>query len=312
MNEANSLSALINPGDAENFFEIDGLPDFQPGATAIYSRTNALWLAEFCRLIYRRESDELPNRPPGFHTRNHFLAARGWREEPGDFFNKKDSQAGLFLNKTLGCGALVFRGTLGIHDTIVDLQAFPTRWKPAGHVHSGFKEALEAVWAAIETRLRAITVPVFFTGHSLGAAMATLAASRCLQTPKQRPAALYTFGSPRIGDADFGKTLNGLLHCRVVNHIDIVPTVPPDFVLLGFEPYRHVGQLHRLDHFGHRQGNPPETESASHRNPMEGLVEVVKSVNKLFAEVREGTIPLPETLTDHAPVNYTAHLEKTN
>ena len=113
MKENNSFDALMDPGEADDFFDTADLREFEPGATMGYSRTNAVWLAEFSRLIYRREMDEMKTRPPGFRTRDQFLRPHGWRQEPDDFFNIGDTQAGLFVNAKLQCAALVFRGTLG-------------------------------------------------------------------------------------------------------------------------------------------------------------------------------------------------------
>ena len=55
MKEHNSLEALMDPGEADDFFDIADLREFEPGATAGYRRTNALRLAEFSRSIYHRE-----------------------------------------------------------------------------------------------------------------------------------------------------------------------------------------------------------------------------------------------------------------
>ena len=64
-------------------------------------------------------------------------------------------------------------------------------------VHAGFQFALNSVWDRTSTLLEGYraanpTAPVFFTGHSLGAALATLAIARF----RGGKAALYTFGSP--------------------------------------------------------------------------------------------------------------------
>lgn len=61
---------------------------------------------------------------------------------------------------------------------------------------------------------------MFMTGHGLGAALATLMAS------VRTPAALYTFRSPKVGDADFVATLAPIKSYRYVNCCDLVPQIP--------------------------------------------------------------------------------------
>jgi len=72
---------------------------------------------------------------------------------------------------------------------------------------------------------------VFFTGHSLGGALATLAASRW-NTPTTH---LYTFGSPRVGGKKFIQSFVFGERYRYRNNNDIVTKVP--FEILG---YKHV------------------------------------------------------------------------
>ena len=309
--ENKSFEALMNPGEANDFFDIANLPEFAPSATTSYSRTNALWLVEFCRLIYRRERDEMATRPADFRTRDQFLSPKGWRQESTDFFNASGTQAALFVNAKLQCAALVFRGTLGLNDTITDLAIRPVPWQGRGHVHGGFKKALDVVWDTIHSRLSSVAFPVFFTGHSLGAALATLAAARCLQdTRMTSPAALYTFGSPRVGDAAFGTGLQGLFHCRIVNDKDIVATVPPVLSLPLLPKFQHIGQLHQIEHDGHLHIFPPDVDILETRGPLSGPFDLIRSLKELLADVRTLQKEPPEPLADHAPVNYTAHLEE--
>lgn len=239
MEPDNSFGALFDPGAANNFFDITNLAEFESRSNAAYNRTNALWLAEFCRLIYRQDNDEVP-RPATFVPRDAFLESRGWRELA--FFNQGGTQAGIFL-KDKDCAALVFRGTLGLKDVITDAEFLPDAWPFGGSVHGGFKEAFDAIWDKVKNGLLTLNLPIFFTGHSLGAALATLAASQCRKDPALLgcgPAALYTFGSPRVGDQAFGTTLNGLFHCRVVNDEDLVTTMPPVLPVEGVT-FQHTG-----------------------------------------------------------------------
>lgn len=76
--------------------------------------------------------------------------------------------------------------------------------------------------------------PMVCTGHSLGAAMATLFAAGDAYT--LFPCRLYTFGSPCVGDAAFVSFYNGLITTseRYYNLPDLIPT------LLDAFGYDHV------------------------------------------------------------------------
>ena len=139
-----------------------------------------------------------------------------------------------------------------------------------------------AGWPLLLTRIDFLS-----TGSraSLGAAMATLAASR------RPPDMLYTFGSPMVGNGAFGATLKGVAHARFQNCTDIVARIPAG--LPGFE---HTGTLHYLDRHGKLQ--------------LRAGARVVRPDQRIaafeyFAQWawRSGSAPLRE-LADHAPINY--------
>jgi triacylglycerol lipase len=138
---------------------------------------------------------------------------------------------------------LCFRGTEPdeFSDIKADLNAFPDRGQSGGWVHNGFQEELNKIWDEIDTVLHNQKGKNFFIcGHSLGGAMATLAASRL----KESVECLYTYGSPRVGTKSFVKSFN-VPHYRHVNNNDIVPKVP--FAFLG---YRHHGTLRYINFYG--------------------------------------------------------------
>ena len=90
-------------------------------------------------------------------------------------------------------------------DWVTDFHAMP---KP-DTLHEGFDDAVTTVWDGILTALgkrAARAQPLFFTGHSLGGALAIIAASRAAPLPNAPPIVVYTFGSPRVGgDVFFNK-----------------------------------------------------------------------------------------------------------
>ncbi|CAK9166987.1 unnamed protein product [Ilex paraguariensis] len=83
---------------------------------------------------------------------------------------------------------------------------------------------------------------VYVTGHSLGGALATLLALELSSSQLAKCGAInvtmYNFGSPRVGNRRFADVYNEKVKdsWRVVNHRDIIPTVPR---LMG---YCHVAE----------------------------------------------------------------------
>ena len=305
MKETTDKEALINPGDSANdFFEFEEPHPghFNPALTATYSHTNAVWLMELCRLVYRRNQIQ--------PSREEFLKRHELHEVK--FFDRNQTQAALITAPNFA--VLVFRGTLGFADWLSNFDAKPVKWDGEGNVHEGFDNQLSEIWSEISTQLDELKVPAFYTGHSLGAALATLASARRFLQEKTPPAALYTFGSPRAGTTDFMHAFPpDFLHCRVVNDLDIVPTVPPRTLNFGslLPSYHHVGTLHHIEHNGHlRRGKPNDGEES-----VIGLFQqAVKGLKQLGTElethIKGISISLPEQFTDHAPVNYSARIER--
>ena len=160
-----------------------------------------------------------------------------------EFLDIDGAQAYMLANDTLV--TLVFRGTEPGEpsDLIADAKTWKSKSKVAGKVHDGFYDEVEKLWEKIEEftnnhKAKECTV----TGHSLGAAMATICAAR-LQDDFEN-ISLYTYGSPRVGNKEFINTLK-IKHHRWVNNNDTVTRVPP--ALFGF---RHYGELKYLNFYG--------------------------------------------------------------
>lgn len=141
--------------------------------------------------------------------------------------------------------ALCFRGTepSEIGDILADLNAIPRGAMTHGLVHSGFMGELDKLWQNVtEHHSKHKDKKFYITGHSLGAAMATIATSRFEEFTKVE--SLFTFGSPRAGTRSFVKNIK-TPHFRFVNNNDIVTSVPPAFMF-----YRHHGDLTYINHYG--------------------------------------------------------------
>ena len=146
---------------------------------------------------------------------------------------------------------VVCRGTEATewNDIKADLDARLTASSTGvGFVHKGFKTSTDNIWAGLVEKLSVYGKDrtIWCTGHSLGAAMSTLLAYRLQRTETMpNPHALFTFGSPRVGDKTYIRAIeaSGLLHFRFVNNTDIVPRVPT-------WPFRHFGGMYYMNHFG--------------------------------------------------------------
>ena len=157
-----------------------------------------------------------------------------------EFFDINGAQAYL-LKDTNGIHVLSFRGTEVSQksDILADLKAGKNLEACGGKVHVGFKGEINKIWPAIEKAIANIDT-LYVTGHSLGAAMATIAASRM----QSKVTALVTFGSPRVGNLEFVNSLM-VTHYRVQNNCDDVTKVP--FRLSGF---RHHGTHKYMNYYG--------------------------------------------------------------
>ena len=112
-----------------------------------------------------------------------------------------------------------------------------------GLVHSGFRNELDKLWNQIQLhRAKHTKKKLYITGHSLGAAMATIACSRFEEIEDVEH--LTTFGSPRVGTRRFVKNIR-TKHTRVVNNNDLVTRVP-----LWIMGYKHHGDLTYINFYG--------------------------------------------------------------
>ena len=156
------------------------------------------------------------------------------------FFDINGAQAYLLTNGTIT--VLSFRGTEVTEksDVLADIKFGKIIEACGGKVHAGFKGEINKLWTSIITTLADIPDNIYVTGHSLGAAMATIAAGRMHSKVK----ALITFGSPRVGNQEYVDCLT-FAHYRVQNNCDDVTKVP--FKLMGFA---HHGTHKYLNYYG--------------------------------------------------------------
>jgi subtilisin family serine protease len=173
---------------------------------------------------------------------------------------------------------VAFRGTESIGDWLDSLNVLPEN-RPYGKVHSGFIGAFQVVEQDIRSALptgSVATRKVWMTGHSLGGALATVAAAELKDVLPIT--GIYTYGQPRLGNEavrSFFKSRYPNRFMRFVNDNDIVPRVPPG--------YQHVGQLVDFDSSGNV--SRPTTEAEAEATEPPPLTE--EQFNKLQSEIRK-------------------------
>jgi len=150
---------------------------------------------------------------------------------------------------TLPLAVIAFRGTESLNDGLVDGKFLRNEFQFAGLdtlVHSGFAGALETVEPALRTKMRSLDpeTRVWVTGHSLGAALATVFVGKLMNDGEdQQIGGLHTFGSPRVGNSAYAKQFEklaeerGIALLRFQNERDPVVHMPPRF---GDIFYYHV------------------------------------------------------------------------
>lgn len=240
--------------------------------TTLYQPENACWMSKFANFVYWTLGDRVNLKDKRYPDKNidendvtpdeerilkelqaldsDFLDVKG--------FNCRSSQGIAIQHENYVVAA--FRGTDELEDWLDNIKVFSTQG-PLGNVHSGFYNALLDIWERREmweyiqklrdrgtdeveqpVWLKGLKKPkrsLWLTGHSLGGAMATLAAA-WLAERKIPFNGAYTFGQPRCGDENFQIAFDSKLNKRFFrfqNNNDIVTRIPAR--LMGYE---HVGR----------------------------------------------------------------------
>jgi predicted lipase len=269
-----SRQSLFHPGDADDFFQNGPI------------QNDAALCAEMSRLAYVKDEIRLAQ----------YLNQVGFQKELAIGYGSRGTQVFVASKQSDNLAVVSFRGTEpdDPSDIFTDANFIMTSWTDnSGHslgkVHEGFAMALLANdnLKKIITFLDSL-VPatrVLITGHSLGAALATLTASYL-------PAShLYTFGSCRVGDAAFAGAISTISHDRFVDCCDLVTRVPTEEF-----GYVHVGSLKYID----RNGKLLES-------PSEETINADRLKASAWYLVRHAFLPgtvFSRDLADHAPINY--------
>tara|TARA_R110002095_G_scaffold188719_1_gene166279 strand:+ start:2179 stop:3102 length:924 start_codon:yes stop_codon:yes gene_type:complete len=301
MQQDTSWKALSKPGEATEYFDLHTNKPLQCGVSG-FNLSNACWLAEISRLIYQ----------PDFHL-NEKNNLRRFEYKAIGFINKAETSTHVSLLKVKAinsegfpqpCLVVAFRGTDDLVDWNNNIKSMQTPFHDRGLVHAGFNIAYESVREELFFYLDDLTLPIFITGHSLGAALATLLAAEVMDRPKFD--SCYTFGSPRVGDAAFANTFTDKPIYRVINNCDIATTVP---ISVPSIDYRHCGTTQLLNNMGILiEGLSEEDVLSYQKNKMLNLKEY--DLSDLFSKsIMNIKGKLPPVLADHAPINYVLALE---
>lgn len=268
-------------------------------ARAGFDVRKAYWLAEASRLAYSAEP-----------------AVRGTVQQWGleltrffDFPTAEACQGFLAISQDKKIALLAFRGTeKKLEDWQTDA-AFKLVPSPTGtgQTHEGFTQQLDTkvtteklyqiIVAELKNQLQPDTL-LYLTGHSLGAALATLTAARLATDKVAGIGSVYTYGSPRVGDTVFARQYElALGHCtyRVVNAEDLVTRVPPRATPGVTGEYAHVGQTVYFDSDGRMQLNIAFWE---------------RFLNTVIKAVQDFRAQLKSLLKDHAMEEYVRLLKQ--
>ncbi|XP_074558925.1 uncharacterized protein LOC141814866 isoform X3 [Curcuma longa] len=241
-----------------------------------------------------------------------------------------DTQVAIWRDSLRKRLVVAFRGTEQSKwkDLRTDLMLLPVGLNPERlsgdfkqevQVHSGFLSAYDSVKNRImmliklsigsepEDDLSVPTWQVYVTGHSLGGALATLLALELSLSQMAKlgkiSVTMYNFGSPRVGNRRFAELYNKKVKdsWRVVNHRDIIPTVPrlmgychvahPVYLaageLKGLVDREFLGDGYQGDVIG--EATPDSLVNEFMRGEKQLIEQILQTEINLFQSIRDGT-----------------------
>ena len=297
-------------GDALARF--DEIWKVDPGQTSAYyplyedvPYSKRLEIAPFDPDLYPANSPDLGEEQET-PAKIHFLDDRGQK-------NDTDTQAFITHNDELVL--ISVRGTSELlADALRDADAFQTPFgkEGLGKVHRGFYDAALKVYELSIKYLDKFHTgqKLIICGHSLGGAISLLL-SEMLRRQKEYEVdiVLYTYGAPRAADSTFVKGAADLVHYRMVNHNDPVPSVPatwmntkprvylPGAALTFFNaPLGIAGFVAGITNL---TGEPYE-----HHGTLQHFMPVAFGANKMSSIMWE---PGCDTITEHAACTLAIH-----
>jgi triacylglycerol lipase len=210
---------------------------------AAFDRNRAQELVALIDQAYAQLNQGAAWQPPAGYTIVAPLSSKEYWKIPGPMTGLLQNLLqpvpfGFVAHKnTTGEVYVVIRGTITPLEWFDDFTAQPVAFQPAGaswgKTTLGFNTIYGDLGPQIAQALTGLQAagplpPIFVTGHSLGAALAHLAAAGIAAQFAVEPTS-YTFCGPRAGDPGFAAAFvtAGLTTWRMYNTEDIVPTVPP-------------------------------------------------------------------------------------
>jgi len=212
---------------------------FEPQATE-FSWVNSWWLSDAAFLAYTDQA---------FAQQQ--TAAAGLTEFA--YFDVNETQCYVANNDEFAIMSCRGTESFSLADWATDFDYTLVPAQNGGNIHQGFKVALDDVWEPLSAhvaKLKAEGKSLWFTGHSLGGALAQSAADRiCLSTASCEVDGVYTYGSPGTGDQAYADDFHAP-HYRTVYYNDPVPRLSGS--LFGYT--HNPGEIIYFDYDGNYTG----------------------------------------------------------
>lgn len=246
--------------------------------------------------------------------------------EPALYVSSVDTSTEIWFYRNEASKNVVvsFRGTEKVEwrDFLTDALAFAQAWEIGGNidlvsarsdnedadaddkvskVHYGFLRAYHSVRAGLDRALSLLTnnfdpqYHIYFTGHSLGGALATLA---IVDNRKRRgPGFLcsaVSFGAPKTGNLHFAREFNKYVHnaFRIVNDSDLVARFPKG-------QYKHTGRTVLINSKGLLWIENEDDGTDPFKERYSDIAELIREEKLMWASLLKG-----KSLEHHMETSY--------